>query len=79
MAKGKKRTGKFTSVSVPVPLFNKIENRIEGTGFTSVSSYVTYVLREIIANKEEEEAENPFTEEDEKKVKDRLKALGYLD
>ncbi|MBS3795097.1 MAG: CopG family transcriptional regulator [Candidatus Thorarchaeota archaeon] len=79
MAKGKKRTGKFTSVSVPVPLFNKIENRIEGTGFTSVSSYVTYVLREIIANKEEEETENPFTEEDEKKVKDRLKALGYLD
>jgi Arc/MetJ-type ribon-helix-helix transcriptional regulator len=79
MAKGKKRTGKFTSVSVPVPLFNKIEDRIEGTGFTSVSSYVTYVLREIIANKEEEEAENPFTEEDEKKVKDRLKALGYLD
>lgn len=79
MAKGKKRTGKFTSVSVPIPLFNKIEERIDGTGFTSVSSYVTYVLREIIANKEEEETENPFTEEDEKKVKDRLKALGYLD
>ncbi|MFO7837699.1 MAG: CopG family transcriptional regulator [Candidatus Thorarchaeota archaeon] len=79
MAKGKKRTGKFTSVSVPVPLFNKIEERIEGTGFTSVSSYVTYVLREIIANREEEDTENPFTKEDEKKVKDRLKALGYLD
>ncbi len=75
----KKRTGKFTTVSIPVPLFNKIEDQIKGTGFTSVSSYVTYVLREIIASQAEKEESNPFTEEDEKKVKDRLKALGYLD
>ncbi len=36
---------KFTTVSIPAPLFKKIEERIKGTGFTSVSSYVTYVLR----------------------------------
>jgi len=67
---------KFTTVSIPTPLFKKIEERIKGTGFTSVSSYVTYVLREIIA--EEEEAE-PFSKEDEERVKQRLRALGYLD
>lgn len=75
----KKRKGKFTTVSIPIPLFNKIEERIDGTGFTSVSSYVTYVLREIIASEDEENREEPFTKEDEKKVKDRLRALGYLD
>ena len=75
----KKRKGKFTTVSIPIPLFNKIQKRIKGTGFTSVSSYVTYVLREIIAGQDEEHREHPFTEEDEKKVKDRLRALGYLD
>ncbi len=75
----KKRKGKFTTVSIPIPLFNKIEQRIDGTGFTSVSSYVTYVLREIIASEDEENREEPFTKEDEKKVKDRLRALGYLD
>lgn len=69
---------KFTSVSIPAPLFQKIKDRIEGTGFTSVSSYVTYVLREVIATEEEEE-EEPFTEEDEEKVKERLRALGYLE
>ncbi|MFQ5892649.1 MAG: ribbon-helix-helix domain-containing protein [Candidatus Methanofastidiosia archaeon] len=71
---------KFTTVSIPSPLFKKIEERIKETGFTSVSSYVTYVLREIIAESDEgKEEREPFTKEDEEKVKDRLRALGYLD
>jgi len=74
MGEGEK---KFTTVSIPAPLFKKIEERIKGTGFTSVSSYVTYVLREVVS--EEEEEGEPFTKEDEKRVKQRLRALGYLD
>ncbi|MFQ6089531.1 MAG: ribbon-helix-helix domain-containing protein [Candidatus Methanofastidiosia archaeon] len=71
---------KFTTVSIPSPLFKKIEERIKETGFTSVSSYVTYVLREIIAESDEGKGERePFTKEDEEKVKERLRALGYLD
>jgi Arc/MetJ-type ribon-helix-helix transcriptional regulator len=75
LTEGKK---KFTTVSIPTPLFQKIEERIKDTGFTSVSSYVTYVLREIIAEESEDE-EEPFTEEDEERVKERLRALGYID
>jgi len=72
-----KEKKKFTTISIPAPLFEKIKERIKGTGFTSVSSYVTYVLRELLAEKEEEEA--PFTKEDEEKIKARLRALGYID
>jgi len=68
---------KFTTVSIPTPLFTKIAERIKDTGFTSVSSYVAYVLREIIAGEEEEE--EPFSEEDKERVKERLRALGYID
>lgn len=68
---------KYTSVSIPTPLFEKVKERIEGTGFSSVSSYVVYVLREILASETEEE--EPFSEADEERVKDRLRALGYLD
>jgi Arc/MetJ-type ribon-helix-helix transcriptional regulator len=68
---------KFTTVSIPTPLFKKIEERIKSTGFTSVSSYVAYVLREIIA--EEEKEEEPFSEDDKERVKERLRALGYID
>jgi len=74
--KKEQATRKFTTVSIPTPLFKKVEERIKGTGFTSVSSYVTYVLREIIA---EEEGEEPFSEEDKERVKKRLRALGYID
>jgi len=67
---------KYTTVSIPTPLFEKLQKKIEGTGFTSVSDYVTFILREILAHSNDQEA---FTEEDEKRVKERLKSLGYLD
>ncbi|OYT27604.1 MAG: CopG family transcriptional regulator [Candidatus Altiarchaeales archaeon ex4484_96] len=75
------KENKYTSVSIPKPLFEKVKKRVEGTGFTSVSDYVTFVLREVIANEEEEgeEEQEAFSKEDEEKVKDRLRALGYLD
>ena len=75
--KEKDEKKKHTTVSLPTPLFKKVEERIKGTGFTSVSSYVAYVLREIIA--EDEGEEEPFSEEDKERVKDRLRALGYID
>lgn len=75
--KRKKKSGKkFTSVAIPTSLFERIKERIEEADFTSVSDYVTYVLREILA---EEEEEKSFTKEDEEQIKARLKALGYID
>jgi len=78
MTESKKTTEqkKSTTISIPTPLAKEIKERIKGTGFTSVSNYVTYVLREILVEKEEEE---PFTKEDEERIKARLKALGYID
>lgn len=69
---------KYTTISIPTPLAEKIKKRIEGTGFNSLSSYVTYVLREVISGMEEDTGEG-FSKEDEERVKDRLRALGYLD
>lgn len=68
---------KFTEVSIPTSLFKKIKERIKGTEFTSVSSYITFALKEIIGS--EEEKGEPMTKEDEEKVKSRLRALGYID
>jgi len=69
----------YTTVSIPKPLARKVKKRMEGTGFNSMSSYVTYVLRQVISSMEEEEQAEEFSEEDEEKVKERLRALGYLD
>jgi len=66
-----------STVELPVEMIEKIKKRIKGTGFDSVSSYVAYVLDEILSEPEGEDED--FTEEDEEKVKERLRALGYLD
>lgn len=78
MNKGSKKNTKYTSVSIPIQLYEKIKKRLSETDFSSVSDYVTYILREVLATVEEEE-EEVFTEEDEKKIKERLRSLGYLD
>lgn len=75
-------TTNITTVSIPKPLAEKIKKRIEGTGFNSLSSYVTYVLRQVISNVEKKDVtgqKEAFSEQDEKKVKERLRSLGYLD
>ncbi len=70
----------YTTVSIPKPLADKIKERMKGTGFSSVSSYVTYVLRQVISSIEEEErSKQAFTKEEEEKVKQRLRDLGYID
>ena len=68
---------RYTTISIPVPLYEKVKKMIEGTGFSSVSDYVTYVLRELVASYEESKLD--FTKEDEERIKRRLRALGYLD
>lgn len=70
----------YTTVSIPKPLVEKIKERMKGTGFPSVSSYVTYVIRQVISSIEEEEhSKEAFTKEEEEKVKQRLRDLGYID
>jgi Arc/MetJ-type ribon-helix-helix transcriptional regulator len=71
---------KYTTVSIPKPLVKKIKERMKGTGFSSVSSYVTYVLRQVLSSIEEDEkSSHAFTEEEEEMVKKRLRDLGYID
>ncbi len=70
-------TEEKVKVELPKSIIEKIKKRIDGTGFESVSSYIAYVLNELL--NEMEDDKDDFTEEDEKKVKERLKALGYLD
>ena len=64
----------FTSISIPLPLFKKIEKHIEDTGFQSVSSYTSFLLRVILS--EDENDDKKFYEA--KLIKKKLKQLGYI-
>lgn len=74
----------YSTISIPKPLADKIKKRCEGTGFNSLSGYVTYVLRQVISNIEDKEKttkqpQEAFSQDEERKVKERLRSLGYLD
>ena len=63
---------KYTTITIPQPLFNKIQKKIEKTGFSSVSDYVTYVLRETMV-----ELESNKPGDRNSTVIEKLRALGY--
>ena len=67
----------FKTVSIPTSLYKKIEESIRGTEITSVSSYIAKVVLEAL----EKPAAEPdvLDKDDEEKIKERLKALGYID
>jgi len=67
----------FMTISIPTSLYKKIEEAIKGTEFASASSYIVKVLRESLSK--EQPSQDVFTKEEEEKVKEKLKALGYID
>ena len=70
---------KYTTVSIPVSLHDRLQRLVEKKGsFKSVSDYVTYVLREVVAMHESDEIPDAFSSEDVEQIRSRLKALGYL-
>ena len=83
MIKDREKERRHTTVSIPVPLYEKIKKLIENTGFTSVSDYVTFVLREVVASLYEEESDEKeedkkLSKDEEDRIKAKLRALGYL-
>ena len=75
----RKSQGKYTTVSIPITLYRRIKEMIKDTGFTSVSQFVIYVLREVILSIEEERIKREsLSDEEKKQIIDRLKRLGYI-
>ena len=75
---------KEVPIKIPTEMAEKIEKRMEGTAFISVSDYVNYILQQVLSNLEEPEIKksSDSAEQEEKKVQERLKrleSLGYMD
>ncbi len=78
---------KYTTITIPVSLYNKIQKKIEGTSFSSVSDYTTYVLREIIAEMEfsknnkrnnKNKGKNNADDDIKNNIIKKFEALGYI-
>ena len=61
------------SIRVPKNLYEKIEEKISGTSFSSVEEYVVSKLES------EFPTEPVYTKEEEELIRERLRKLGYIE
>lgn len=71
----------MATIEIPDEYADRFEERAPEKGFDSMEEYVNYVLGQVVEKLERQQGddESAYTEEEEEKVKDRLKGLGYLD
>lgn len=76
-------------IEIPKKIADRLQQRVDESDgeFKTVEDYVKYILEQVVERLENEsseeenskDSEEAFSEEDEEKVKERLRALGYLD
>ena len=70
------KAGKVT-IKIPRQLYEKIAEAIEGAGYNSVTDFVVYVMRDLVANHQMANHKEPVQDQMDK-VRQRLRALGYF-
>ena len=65
------------TIKIPKPLYNRISEIIEDTGFSSVTDFIVYVLRDVIAMKADESSKY-LSKTEVESIRKRLQSLGYL-
>ncbi len=74
MRKGKiGNKNKYGTVSLPMPIIEAVKENIEGTGVSSVSAYVTFILRQIFSSPNKNKDGEVLDRKTEDEIKERLK------
>ena len=66
-------------VGVPTQLFRALEQRARESDFASAEEYIVFVLGEIAREDEEMQDQTDLTVEEESKIVERLRGLGYIE
>lgn len=74
-AKPPVRESKVT-VKIPRPLYRRVQQVVDGSGFNSPTDFIVYVLRDLMGEAEDHPRE--FTQDELDGIKRKLKNLGYL-
>jgi hypothetical protein len=66
------------TIKIPRALYQRLQTVVAGTGFGSVTEFIVFVMRDLVAaGKVEHHAE--LNDREVEMIRKRLKALGYLD
>ena len=65
------------TIKIPKELYQKLGRMIQGTGFSSVTEFIVFVMRNL-ASSGDIKGEDKLTEEEVRAIRERLRRLGYL-
>ncbi|RZN34461.1 MAG: ribbon-helix-helix protein, CopG family [Methanophagales archaeon ANME-1-THS] len=65
------------TIKIPRELYETLQRMIEGTGFSSVTDFIVFVMRSLASSGKIQE-EDKLTEEEVRAIRERLRRLGYL-
>jgi hypothetical protein len=66
------------TIKIPRPLYDRIAASIAGSGFSSVTDFIVYVLRDVTSGVPKAPQKSDLTADEIAAIKTRLKNLGYL-
>jgi Arc/MetJ-type ribon-helix-helix transcriptional regulator len=66
------------TIKIPRPLYDRIAASIEGSGFSSVTDFIVFVLRDLMLSAGEGKRESDLSRDELDAIRERLKNLGYL-
>ncbi len=70
---------KSVTLKIPAELYQNLSKLIEGTGFRSVTEFAVHVLRDVASGGSLDLGASGLTMEEVKAVRERLRALGYIE
>jgi hypothetical protein len=63
------------TVKIPEDVARQLERKLARTSFGSLDAFVAFVLARLA----ESPSETPFSEDEERQLRERLRSLGYID
>jgi hypothetical protein len=63
------------TIGIPEEVARALEDRLRSTSFASLDAFVGFVLARLL----EEPGATGFSEEEERRLRERLRSIGYID
>lgn len=80
MAKVRSQGHKKVTLKIPAELYENLSRIVEGTGFSSVTEFAVWVLRDVAAGgKLDEKAQQGLSPREVEIIRKRLQSLGYIE
>ncbi len=66
------------TIKIPRPLYNRISEIINESGFSSPTDFIVFVLRDLLGGASPDKNQEAFSQEELNNIRTKLKNLGYL-